>query len=85
MLSYKDDLKERVLRAIKENDGEATLVQVAKYIWTNHKDDLQKQGDAFYVWQHDMRWAAQYLRNEGLLVKADQAPRGIWRYRAPAS
>jgi hypothetical protein len=84
-MSYKDDLKDWVLRAIKENGGEATLVQVAKYIWTNHEGDLQKHGDAFYVWQYDMRWAAQYLRNEGLLVGADQAPRGIWRYREPAS
>jgi hypothetical protein len=84
-MTYKDDLKEWVLRAIKENGGEATLVQVAKHIWVNHESDLKRHGDAFYVWQYDMRWAAQYLRDEGHLVGADQAPRGIWRYREPAS
>jgi hypothetical protein len=84
-MAYKDDLKDWVLHAIKENGGEATLVQVAKHIWNNHKEDLQRYGDAFFVWQYDMRWAAQYLRNEGFLVGADQAPRGIWRYREPAS
>jgi len=82
-MSYKDDLKDWVLSAVKENGGEATLVEVAKHIWANHKDDLQRHGDAFYVWQYDMRWAAQYLRDEGLFVAADQAPRGVWRYCVP--
>lgn len=84
-MSYKDDLKDWVLRAIKENGGEATLVDVAKHIWANHEDDLKKLGDPFYVWQYDMRWAAQYLRDQGFLVKADRTPRGVWRYREPAT
>ena len=84
-MTYKEDMKDWVVQAIKGNGGEATLIQVAKYIWTNHEGDLRKYGDAFYTWQYDMRWTAQYLRNEGLFVGADQAPRGIWRYRDAAS
>ena len=41
-MSYRDDLKDWVLSAVRANGGEATLVQVAKHIWENHRDDLQK-------------------------------------------
>jgi hypothetical protein len=80
-MSYRDDLKEWVLSAVDSHGGEATLLEVAKDIWKNHEDDLRRYGEAFYVWQYDMRWAAQYLRDEGHLVAADQAPRGVWRRR----
>ncbi|MEA2819449.1 MAG: hypothetical protein QOJ86_1453 [Bradyrhizobium sp.] len=84
-MAYKDDLKDWVLKAIDAHGGEANLVQVSKFIWNNHEAELRGYGDAFYVWQYDMRWAAQYLRDEGLLVGADQAPRGVWRRQALAA
>ncbi len=84
-MSHKDDLKVWVLDAIDAHHGEATLVDVAKHIWDNHENDLRGAGEGFYTWQYDMRWAAQYLRNQGVLVGADQAPRGIWRRRRAAA
>jgi len=81
-MPYKDDLKDWVLVAIKRHGGEATILQVAKYIWDHHENDLRRHGEGFYLWQYDMRWAAQYLRDNGILVPTDQTPRGVWRVRS---
>jgi hypothetical protein len=78
-MPYKDDLKVWVLEAVDAHQGEATLIQVAKHIWDNHEDHLRSYGEGFYTWQYDMRWAAQYLRDEGILSQADDTPRGVWR------
>ena len=84
-MPYKEDLKEWVLNAIDARGGEADLVAVAKHIWDNHENDLRGHGEAFYTWQYDMRWAAQYLRDDGFLVGAKEAPRGVWRRRRAAA
>jgi hypothetical protein len=84
-MSYKDDLKKWVLQAVEANGGAANLVEVAKHIWAHHESDLRGHGEAFYTWQYDMRWAAQDLRDDGVFVAADQAPRGIWQRRPIAA
>jgi hypothetical protein len=84
-MPYKDDLKSWVLEAIDQRGGEANLLEVAMHIWSNREAELRGHGDGFYTWQYDMRWAAQDLRDEGILVAADQAPRGIWRRRKAAA
>jgi hypothetical protein len=33
--------------------------------------ELEQSGDLFYTWQYDICWAAQKLRDVGVLVKAD--------------
>jgi hypothetical protein len=48
-------------------------VQVSREVWRQHESDLRNSGDLFYTWQYDIRWAAQRLRNDGVLAKA---PRG---------
>lgn len=63
-MSRREDLKSWVLEAIIAHRGEASVLEVAKHIWMNHRDDLQASGDMFYTWQYDMRWAAQTLRRE---------------------
>ena len=67
-MSKDDRLKKWVLEAVKSNGGEATLTQVAKHLWDNHEDELRSLGSGFYSWQYDMRWAAQYLRDEGVFA-----------------
>ena len=84
-MPYKENLKPWVLAAIDAHGGEATVVDVAKHIWDNHEDALRGSGEGFYTWQYDMRWAAQYLRDEGFLVGAKDAPRGVWRRRRAAA
>ncbi|GHD99999.1 hypothetical protein U879_10235 [Defluviimonas sp. 20V17] len=68
MMPSKSDLEGWVLDAVRENGGEASVLQVAQSIWRTHEQDLKMSGDLFYTWQYDMRWAAQNLRGAGKLV-----------------
>jgi len=54
------------------------VVDVAREIWQRHEADLRLSGDLFYTWQYDIRWAAQVLRNEGVLVKKEGKRSGTW-------
>ena len=77
-MANRTDLTSWVLAAINDNGGKAKIVTVANHIWQHHERDLRDSGDLFFTWQYDMRWAAQKLRNQGKLVAANQAPKGIW-------
>ncbi len=61
-----------VVAALKANGGEARVVEVAKYIWAHHEADLRASGDFFFIWQYDMRRAAENLRNRGVLKPYDK-------------
>lgn len=63
----KADLKDWVVEALKANNGEGSILYVAKYIWDHHQNDLHEH-DLFYSWQYDMRWAATELRKRGALL-----------------
>ena len=64
----RDDLQEWVVTALRANGGSGRVVQVCKYIWEHHEGDLREAGDLFYTWQYDVRWAAEKLRKQGVLV-----------------
>ncbi len=68
-----------VTRALEAAGGRATIVQVAKYIWDTHEDDLKSSGDLFYTWQYEMRWAAQKLRDKGQVSLGRENGRNIWQ------
>ena len=61
----KSELKKWVKDALRQHGGTASLLDVAKHIWTNHESDLRASGDLFYTWQYDMRWACTDLRKDG--------------------
>jgi hypothetical protein len=69
-MANREDLKEWVYQAVRENAGQTKLAKVARHIWKRHEEELRKSGDLFYTWQYEMRWAAQKLRNEGRLALA---------------
>lgn len=69
------DWLEEVLRA---KGGRASLIEVCKYVWEHHEQELRDSGDLFYTWQYDIRWAATALRKKGIMVNKDVSPRGIW-------
>ncbi|WP_072391806.1 hypothetical protein [Hyphomicrobium sp. CS1BSMeth3] len=71
----KEDLEHIVVEALNEAGGSASLVEVAKYIWRTREQELRESGDLFYTWQYDMRWAAQRLRDRGVLQSASPAER----------
>lgn len=69
-MTTKDDLQDWVTQALESFGGAGTIVQVAKYIWENHRKELQSSGELFYTWQYDMRWAATKLRNNKIILPA---------------
>jgi hypothetical protein len=75
----RNDLVSAVQRAIAHYDGEATIVQVAQYIWENDEAELRSSGDLFYTWQYEMRWAAQRLRDSGKLRLGKRDGRNTWQ------
>lgn len=77
-MPLKEDLRNWIVQAIDAHGGRANLIEVAKHIWENHEAELKTYGDGFYTWQYDMRWAAQDLRNKGVLANAKSTQRGIW-------
>ncbi len=74
----KDNLQDFVFEALNDLGGRGRIVEVAKHIWKNHKQELKKSGDLFYTWQYDMRWAATKLRKSGKILPAEVSPRGEW-------
>ncbi|MGE4422576.1 MAG: hypothetical protein AB7D39_09780 [Pseudodesulfovibrio sp.] len=67
-----------VIEAIKLHQGSATILDVAKYIWKQHRKRLELDDEDFYKWQYKMRWAAMVLRKKGIIKPADSSPKGIW-------
>ena len=63
-MANRESLLAWVFDAVKALGGEASVTEVAKYLWNNHEAELRQSGDLFYTWQYEMRWAAQRLRDE---------------------
>jgi hypothetical protein len=74
----REDLQGLVVAALKANGGSAPIVDVCKYVWQHHEQELRASGDLFYTWQYDIRWAAQRLRDNRVLISTDSLPRGLW-------
>lgn len=76
----KETLIKWVTDAVKFHKGKAHLIQVCKYVWENHENELRNSGDQFYKWQYDIRWAAQKLRDNGIFKKIpkNERAKGIW-------
>lgn len=72
MLS-KNDLGQFIVDCLKQTGGKATLVEVSKYIWKNHENQLRESGDLFYTWQYDYRWQATVLRKKGILKETSKS------------
>ncbi|TCP44374.1 hypothetical protein [Rhodovulum marinum] len=69
-MADKSDLQEWVFEAVHDLGGEATVAEVAKYVWNKYEPELKRSGDLFFTWQYDMRWAADRLRKAKKLTLA---------------
>jgi hypothetical protein len=78
-MATKTDLQPWILESIRSRGGSASLVDVCRDVWQAHEPDLRMSGDLFYTWQYDIRWAAQTLRDNGVLKPDHEAPRGVWQ------
>lgn len=77
-MSDKALLKEWVVEALGELGGQGKVLAVSQVIWRRHEGDLRAAGSLFYTWQYDVRWAAQVLRDEGVLLEAHGRRDGTW-------
>lgn len=77
-MATKDNLQQWILEGLDFMNGKANLLEICKYVWQHHEDDLKESGDLFYTWQYDIRWAATNLREKGKLKPAKESPRGNW-------
>jgi hypothetical protein len=74
---------EWVVNALNANQGNATLTDICKYIWSNYKKEIQASGDGFYTWQFDVRHAVQKLRDNDTIRLADITLEGVWVLEMP--
>ena len=72
------DLPDILFKSLKDMGGQASIIEVCKYVWEKYKNNLQDSGDLFYSWQYDIRWAATELRKTGRMKPAEISPRGVW-------
>lgn len=70
MASPRETLKPMVARVLESSGRRMTIVEVAEELWRKHELDFKKEGDLFYIWQYEMRWAAQLLVDEGKVEKS---------------
>tara|TARA_B100000212_G_scaffold72396_1_gene51053 strand:+ start:1402 stop:1656 length:255 start_codon:yes stop_codon:yes gene_type:complete len=73
-----EKLMPMVIDALEYYEGSASVLEISKYVWSNHEADLRDSGDLFYRWQYVLRWAGLKLREEGKMIPSDDSPRGIW-------
>jgi len=71
-------LKEWLIEVLENKNGKASIVDICKFVWEKHKEELENSGDLFYTWQYDIRWAATELRRIGKMKDAHISPEGIW-------
>lgn len=63
----RESMKLWIIECLKERDGSAWPREVSKYVWENYEVELKASGEVLYTWQYDIRWAAQQLRDDGVL------------------
>ncbi|TQP66871.1 hypothetical protein FLL68_14815 [Vibrio cholerae] len=63
----RESMKSWIVECLELSGGSGWPKDVAKYVWESYESDLQSSGDMLYTWQYDLRWAAQQLRNSGVL------------------
>ncbi len=63
----RENMKLWIIACLQQRGGSGWPREISKYVWANHKAELEASGDLLYTWQYDIRWAAQQLRNEGVL------------------
>ena len=77
MIVRKSTLESWIIEYLKLHGGTGCPESVGKYIWENYEAEL-RTSDIFYTWQYDLRWAAQELRNSGVLKQVNNKKNLPW-------
>jgi hypothetical protein len=70
------DLMPWVVDGLKANGGRVHFIEIAKYIWINHRRAIESSGDFVYKWQYEMRWAGNTLVRQKKIKKLEKT--GVW-------
>ena len=63
-----------ILEGVSASGGSATALDVSRQVWSRHRAELEASGDLLYVWQLELRDAAEAMTASGLLASTD----GVW-------
>lgn len=74
----RESMKLWIIEGLTSMGGVGWPRDIAKYVWDNYEDDLRKSGDILYTWQYDLRWAAQYLRDNNKLKPVNKRTDRPW-------
>lgn len=77
-MSTKQTLTAWVLEAV-DALGPSTVLAVSEWVWQHHEQELRSSGDLFFTWQYELRWAAQVLRDEGVLAPSQRGRAALWQ------
>lgn len=66
-MATREDLQDWVIEVLQKHGGSARVFDVCKYIWDTYENELKRSGRLLYTWQYDVRWAAQKLRDSGVM------------------
>lgn len=75
----REDLASWVQAALHKLGGTATLTDVNRVIWEEHRRDIEASEGLLYKWQYEVRWAASILRKRGVMMPSDRTDRDKWR------
>jgi hypothetical protein len=67
-----------VLDALEDLGGSASFLEISMHVWEHREQEIREIEDLLYEWQYELRWAAHFLRRDGILRAADESPRGVW-------
>jgi hypothetical protein len=59
--------------AVTTSGGAATPLQVSRHVWHRHRPELEESGDLLYVWQLELRAAADAMVASGVLSTSGDA------------
>lgn len=77
-MATNDDLQRWIVDILRDAGSEMSVLEVSRAVWERHEAELRESGDLFFTWQYNLRWAAQKLRNQGVLKLQDGRRNGGW-------
>ena len=74
-----------VQEALEFHSGSATINQVGEFILDKYSEVINEDEKLRISWQYDYRWAATQLRKDGIMVPAEESPKGVWELVSSSS
>jgi len=77
-MADRNDLDKWAVEALLDLGGTASMLEVAKQTWKNHKEELHDSGKHFRNWQYDFTWIGKRLRDNGIIDSEETDSESVW-------